>query len=57
MKTPNPMPKQNKKWWRGKDVIKITANHWRTFLLGFRMGQILHFKFVTITVTKNAKTK
>jgi phosphomannomutase len=29
-------------------VIKITASHWKTFLLGIKVGKILGFKLLTI---------
>lgn len=32
---------KQKEWWKGKDVIKITANHWKTFKLGIRIGIII----------------
>jgi len=36
------------------EVIKITANHWKTFLLGFRLGRIFGFKLITVTKINRA---
>jgi len=31
----------NQNWWEGKDTFKITATHWKTFLIGIKLGRIL----------------
>jgi len=36
-------PNKQTNWWKSGDVIKITATHWKTFLMGFRLGRILGF--------------
>jgi len=33
--------KNKDKWWLTKDVIRIQANHWKTFELGLKIGYIL----------------
>ena len=44
---------KKKEWWKGKDVIKITANHWRTLLMGIKIGRLIGFKLFDITYLKD----
>jgi hypothetical protein len=43
---------KQKEWWKGKNTLTITATHWKTFMLGFKLGRVFGFKFLTISLSK-----
>ena len=37
---------------KSKGTFAITANHWTTFMIGFRIGRILGTKITLLKITK-----